>query len=109
MKIILFLSIAFAVSVLFLLTPVHAADNPDNDMLKNARNLNMTVPEKGNAVLGTRESMTEMLDWLNACSRVLITFFNDTMNLLGLSNTSYVKDMNKAFDTVMKSPPSITR
>jgi hypothetical protein len=109
MKKLTLLSIIFVVSLLFLLSPVHAADPSDADMLKKAQNLNMTVPEKGNAVLGSQESMTDMVDWLNACSRALITFFNDTMNLLGLSDTSYVRDMNKAFDSVMVNPPAVTK
>ena len=91
--------------------PAHAlaADAAEDEMLKNAQNLSMTVPTMGTAPPGSQESMTQMLDWLNATSRALITFFNDTMDLLGLSNTSYVKDMNKVFAPVMKNPPSIKK
>jgi len=107
MKIVPFLSIAFAFSLILFPFPAYAADNSDADMLQKAQKLNMTLPEKGNAILGSQDSMVEMVDWLLECSRTLIIFFNDTMNVFGLSNTSYVKDMNKAFDIVMKNPPSI--
>lgn len=94
-----------------LLFPVtaQAADKSEEELLRGAQNLSMTVPTMGNATPGSQESMTRMLDWLNATSRVLITFFNDTMDLLGLSNTSYVKDMNRAFAPVLENPPAIRK
>ncbi len=95
--------------ILLLLPPVFAANNADDEMLRKANNLKLDVPEKGNSVLGTQGSMFEMCDWLMDCSRALITFFNDTMDMLGLSDTPYVKNMNKAFDIVMKDPPSVKR
>ena len=96
-------------SAFFLPAPVLAADKSDEELLKNARNLSLSVPPTGTAPLGSQESMMEMVEWLNATSRALITFFNDTMNLLGLSNTSYVKDMNKAFEPVLENPPAIKK
>jgi hypothetical protein len=96
-------------SALVFHAPTKAADPSEQEILKNAQNLSLTVPPTGTAPLGSQESMTEMLDWLNATSRALITFFNDTMDLLGLSNTSYVKDMNKAFAPVLENPPAIGR
>ena len=81
----------------------------EDEMLRNAQNLSLSVPPTGTAPLGSQESMGEMVEWLNACSQALIGFFNDTMNLLGLSNTSYVKDMNKVFEPVLESPPAIQR
>ncbi|AGB02100.1 hypothetical protein [Methanoregula formicica] len=101
------LLIVFVVVPVFFLSPVQAADLSEDELLRNAQNLSLEVPEKGTALLGSQESMGEMVEWLNACSRALIGFFNDTMNLLGLSNTSYVKDMNKAFEPVLKNPPAI--
>lgn len=101
--------IVFLVATLLLLSPVQAADLSEDELLRNAQNLSLEVPEKGTAPLGSQESMVEMVEWLNATSRALIGFFNDTMNLLGLSNTSYVKDMNKAFDPMLKNPPAIRK
>jgi hypothetical protein len=103
------LAAVLLLSALLFSVPAQAADKSETELLKNAQNLSMTVPTMGNATLGSQESMSRMLDWLNATSRVLITFFNDTMDLLGLSNTSYVKDMNKAFAPVMENPPSIKK
>jgi hypothetical protein len=96
-------------SALLFSAPAQAADKSEDELLRNAQNLSLTVPTMGNATLGSQESMSQMLDWLNATSRVLITFFNDTMDLLGLSNTSYVKDMNKAFAPVLENPPAIRK
>lgn len=101
--------IVFVVAAVLVLPPVQAADLSEQELLKNAQNLSLSVPPTGTSPLGSQESMVEMVDWLNATSRALITFFNDTMNLLGLSNTSYVKDMNKAFEPVLKNPPTIKR
>lgn len=103
------LLVVFVVASVFLLSPVQAADMSEDEMLRNAQNLSLAVPPTGTAPLGSQESMVEMVEWLNAASRALIGFFNDTMNLLGLSNTSYVKDMNKAFDPVLKNPPAIRK
>ncbi len=101
--------VSLLLAALLLSAPAQAADKSETELLRNAQNLSMTVPPMGNATLGSQESMTQMLDWLNATSRVLITFFNDTMDLLGLSNTSYVKDMNKAFAPVLENPPAIRK
>jgi len=109
MNLLQLLAAALLLAALVFPAPALAADTSGDDLLKDAQNLSMTVPTMGNAPLGSQESMTQMLDWLNATSRVLITFFNDTMDLLGLSNTSYVKDMNKAFAPVLENPPSIHR
>jgi len=103
------LATALLLAALVVPGPALAADTSGDELLKNAQNLSMTVPTMGNAPLGSQESMTEMLDWLNATSRVLITFFNNVMDLFGLSNTSYVKDMNKAFAPVLENPPAIRR
>ena len=103
------LAITILLSALVIPHTAIAADKSDDVILKNAQGLNMTVPAMGTAPLGSQESMTEMLDWLSATSRVLITFFNDVMDLLGLSNTSYVKDMNRAFAPVLENLPSIHR
>jgi len=101
------LLVVFVVASVLFLSPVQAADLSEDELLRNAQNLSLEVPEKGTAPLGSQESMVEMVEWLNATSRALIGFFNDTMNLLGLSNTSYVKDMNKVFEPVLKNPPAI--
>lgn len=101
--------IVFIVAAVLVLSPVQAADLSEEEVLKNAQNLSLSVPPTGTAPLGSQESMVEMVEWLNATSRALITFFNDTMNLLGLSNTSYVKDMNRVFEPVLENPPAIRR
>ena len=50
---IVFISVVLAV-------PALAAGSADDDMVKKAQNLNVTVPQKGTALLGTQESMTQM-------------------------------------------------
>jgi hypothetical protein len=78
-----------------LVVPCSVAGSTDDEMLKKSQNLNVTVPQKGNAVLGTQYSMTQMTDWLNACSDAIISFVNDVMNMLGVGNTTYTHDMTK--------------
>ena len=88
--------------------PVAAEDPNYEDMLKKAQNLNITVPEKGTALMGTKESMTEYLDWLNASSDAMITFIDDVMNLFGVGNTSYAQDMKKTLETGRALSPART-
>lgn len=107
MKTIQLLSILLVLVFFAGAVPAAAAEPSADDMMQEAQKLNMSVPEKGNSPLGSQESMAEMVDWLMECSRALISFFNDTMHMLGLSDTSYVSDMNDAFDVVMKETPTI--
>ncbi len=93
----------FVLLVLSLLVPACSAGSMDDALLTDARNLNLTVPPTGSAPLGTLESMDEMTGWLNACSRALVAFFNDVMNLLGLGNETYLRDMNAGFAKGMNS------
>jgi hypothetical protein len=81
-----------------LIVPVSAAGSADDDMVKKARNLNVTVPQKGTALPGTKESMTEMIDWLNACVDAILSLFRDVMNMLGIGNTTYAQDMTKTLE-----------
>ena len=97
MKIIPILLLILLISAIVL--PAGAEDPNYEDMLKKAQNLNVTVPEKGNALMGTKESMTEYLDWLNACSDAMITFIDDVMDVFGVGNTSYVQEMKKTLET----------
>lgn len=82
-----------------LVLPAPAADTSDDEMLKKARNLNVTVPQKGITMLGTHESMTQMGDWLNACAASLITLIRDVTDMLGLGSTDYAKNMNQVLQT----------
>lgn len=85
------------------------AEDPDNgDMLKKVQNLNVTVPEKGTALLGTKESMTEYVDWLNASYEAMITFVNDVMDALGIGNTSYAQNLKKTLETGADLSPGRT-
>ena len=88
--------------------PVCAEDPDYEEMLKKAQNLNITVPEKGTALMGTKESMTEYLDWLNACSDAMITFIDDVMNVFGVGNTPYAQDMKKTLETGRTLSPART-
>lgn len=96
MRILPFFFILF-ISVV-LIVPVSAAGSADDDMVTKAKNLNVTVPQKGTALLGTQESMTEMIDWLNACVDAILSLFRDVMNMLGLGNTTYTQDMIKTLE-----------
>lgn len=88
--------------------PVCAEDPGYEEMLKKAQNLNVTVPEKGTALMGTKVSMWEYLDWLNACSDAIITFIDDVMNVFGVGNTSYAQDMKKTLETGRSLSPART-
>jgi len=88
---IVFISVVLAV-------PAPATGSADDDMVKKAQNLNVTVPQKGTALLGTQESMTEMTDWLNACVDAILSLDHDVMNVLGISNTTYAQDMTKTLE-----------
>jgi hypothetical protein len=81
-----------------IIVPAPAAASADDDMVKKAQNLNVTVPQKGTALPGTKESMTEMTDWLNACVDAILSLVHDVMNVLGISNTTYVQDMTKILE-----------
>jgi hypothetical protein len=81
--------------LLVLVLPVAVSGTSDDEMLKKAQNLNITVPQKGTSMSGTKESMTEMMDWLNACTDAILSLFRDVMNLFGLGNTSYSQQMTK--------------
>ena len=96
MRIIPILLLMLLISAIVL--PVCAEDPDYDEMLKKAQNLNITVPEKGTALMGTKESMMEYLDWLNACSDAMITFIDDVMGVFGVQNTSYAQDMKKTLE-----------
>ena len=85
---IVFISVVLAV-------PATAAGSADDNMVKKAQNLNVTVPQKGTALLGTQESMMQMTDWLNACVDAILSLVHDVMKMLGISNTTYTQDMTK--------------
>lgn len=101
---ILLLILLFSAIVL----PAAAEDPNYEDMLKKAQNLNVTVPEKGTAMLGTKESMTEYLYWLNACSDAMITLIDDVLDVFGLGNTPYAQDMKKTLENGRTISPAKT-
>ena len=106
MRIVPILLLILLISAIVL--PVAAEDPNYEDMLKKAQKLNITVPEKGTALMGTKESMTEYLDWLNTCSDAMITFIDDVMNVFGVGNTSYAQDMKKTLETGRTLSPART-
>jgi hypothetical protein len=106
MRIIPILLLMLLISAIVL--PVCAEDPDYDEMLKKAQNLNITVPEKGTALMGTKESMMEYLDWLNACSDAMIIFIDDVMGVFGVQNTSYAQDMKKTLETGRTLSPART-
>jgi hypothetical protein len=104
MNILPLLLFSLIIGALVLPISAAAAQPPDEDLLNKTENLNLFLPEKGTALLGTKESMTEMTDWLTACSYTLIRFFNDTMSVLGIDNTSYAQNMTKTLQNGMNIP-----
>lgn len=78
--------------------PVGAEDTNYDDLLKKVQGLNVTVPEKGTALLGSKESMDEYLDWLDALTSAIITFVNDVMNVFGVGDTPYAQNMTKILE-----------
>ncbi|WAC04433.1 MAG: hypothetical protein OS112_08150 [Methanoregula sp.] len=81
-----------------LTVPTSAAGSADDDIINKAQSLNVTVPQKGTALPGTKESMTEMMEWLNACVDAILSLVHDVMNVLGISNTTYAQDMTKTLE-----------
>ena len=98
----------FILLISAIVLPAGAEDPNYDDILKKTRNLNITVPEKGTALLGTKESMTNYLDWLNASAEAMITFVNNVLDAFGLSNTSYVQDLTKILKSGFTSSPART-
>lgn len=88
--------------------PTAAEDADYDDLLKKTQNLNVTVPEKGTALLGTKESMTDYLDWLNASAYAMITFVDNVLDAFGLSNTSYAQDLTKILKSGFSPKPART-
>lgn len=101
MKVLPLLLLSLIIGVLVLPGSTVAATSLYEDQLNKTQNLNLILPEKGTALLGTKESMSEMTDWLVASSYVLIRFFNDTMMVLGLNNTSYAMNMTETLEKGM--------
>lgn len=95
-----------AVMVCTLALPALAADNGNGDMLKKAQKINTTVPQKGTALLGTKQSMTDMSDWLNECSSAITSLVNDVMGLFGLGSTDYGKQMTQTLQKGVQPAPS---
>jgi len=93
----------------FLILLAAAAGSADEDMLKKAQNLNVTVPQKGDAMLKTQESTTQMADWLNACVEAIMSFVNDVMKVLGISDTTYSHDLTKTLEQGTNLSKSMTK
>lgn len=98
----------FILLISAIVLPAGAEDPNYDDMLKKTQNLNVTVPEKGTALLGTKESMTQYLDWMNASTEALITFVNNVLDVFGLGNTSYAQDMKKTLESGKTLTPAST-
>lgn len=98
----------FILLISAIILPAGAEDPDYDDMLKKTENLNITVPEKGTALLGTKESMTQYLDWMNASTEALITFVNNVLDVFGLGNTSYAQDMKKTLESGKTLSPART-
>jgi len=106
MRIIPILLLILLISAIVL--PVAAEDSDYDDMLNKTQKLNIIVPEKGTAVMGTKESMLEYVDWLNASSDALNAFFDKIMNMFGLGNTTYAQEMKETLKTGRDLSPSRT-
>jgi len=96
----------FVLLVCALVLPALAADNGNNDMLKKAQKINVTVPQKGTALLGSKQSMTEMSDWLDECSFAITSLVNNVMGIFGLGSTDYGKQMTQTLQKGVQPVPS---
>ena len=97
----------FILLISAIVLPSGAEDPNYDDMLKKAQNLNVTIPEKGTALLGTKESMTEYLDLLNAYTDVMITFVNDVMDVFGVGDTPYAQNLKKILGSGRTISPAV--
>lgn len=60
-----------------------------------------SAAEYSTAPLGTTDSMTQFVNWLCELGRELIEIFTSAMDLIGLTNESYVGDMLTTLDDGM--------
>jgi hypothetical protein len=67
------------------------------DLVKNAENITVTLPAPGAAIAGTKEAMYQYQTWLDNAIAPLISLFNQIMALFGLQNTDYTKRMQDVF------------
>ena len=86
--------------------PVAAAQG--DDLLGNISKITLPFPTKENAPLRSKESMTEMLNWLNALSRSLFTFYQNLINVLGLGDTDYAKQMTQSLEKGLSLSRNVT-
>ena len=81
------------VLVILTVPPVNA-----QDIVENASQISVTVPTIGSAPLGTTESMSQFQMWLNDITNALLSLINQVTDLLGISNTDYVNNMQQTID-----------
>ncbi len=60
-----------------------------------------SAAEYPTAPLGSADSMTQFVEWLVELGNELMQIFTDAMDLLGLSNETYVGDMITTLDDGM--------
>jgi len=53
-------------------------------LLSNISKVTLQVPPTGTAVYGSKESMTEYLNWLIASAQNLITYINQILSIFGI-------------------------
>lgn len=76
------------VAILLLLSPISA--------------ITASAAEYPTAPLGSADSMTQFVEWLVELGRELIEIFTSAMDLIGLSNETYVGDMLTTLDDGME-------
>jgi hypothetical protein len=105
MRSILFLLIIFLAGAV--IAPVAAADVYDPAaMLKKAQQINTTVPDKGTAVLGSKESMTEMTGWLNDLTASLNSLINSVFGIFGMNDSGPAANLTRALGGIQQQPGS---
>jgi|GEM_PF-2408280 len=76
------------VAILLLLSPIGAGA--------------ASAAEYPTAPLGSADSMTQFVEWLVELGRELIEIFTSAMDLIGLSNETYLGDMLTTLDDGME-------
>ena len=66
-----------------------SSQSAEESILESVKNISVTVPPTGSAILGAGESMTQYQGWLEEIADALITFSNNLLSLLGLEELNW--------------------
>lgn len=72
------------VCLAYLIIPV-TSQSDEKSILKEVQNISVTVVPTGTAILGSKESIHEYQNWLDACSYLWVTYSNSVLQVFGIN------------------------